>query len=152
MTTAPISAYSSCVMQATALELTVLFCMKPTATWTSTMTKRCGVLRWTVDGTRAAGCPQLSGRRVRWLQHPRRPVRRSTCHTPGRAAAVVWLHSACQRTDSHSWPHSRPRHHHSDYRNPRPARRRHALWPRAGLFQLTAQQTSSSRRVRHPQS
>ena len=39
MTTTPISAYSSCVLQATALELTVLVCMKPTATWTTTMTK-----------------------------------------------------------------------------------------------------------------
>jgi len=40
MTTAPISAYSSCVLRATALELTVLVCMKPTATRTTTITKR----------------------------------------------------------------------------------------------------------------
>ena len=34
MTTAPTPAYSSWVLQATALELTVLVCMKPTATRT----------------------------------------------------------------------------------------------------------------------
>jgi len=38
MTTAPIPACSSCVLQATALELTVLLYMKSTATRTTTMT------------------------------------------------------------------------------------------------------------------